>query len=124
MVQTEVMSRIDALVEEEKAEEEEDNNEETALFRKHSAARSISLLARMIEYHRGSRVETYAPLFAVATKLVSEHVLPAEDGAGAAALKSSKDNKSKKITSKNKKALEEEENRENQENSNTDAPSV
>jgi hypothetical protein len=30
----------------------------------------------MIEYHRGSRVETYTPLFDLAAKLVSEKVLP------------------------------------------------
>ncbi|KAL4521880.1 hypothetical protein Ndes2526B_g01987 [Nannochloris sp. 'desiccata'] len=77
VVQAEVMSRVEAILE--TADEDQDDDLEGALFMKRSAARSVALLARMIEYHRGSRVESYAPLFDLATKLVSEKVLPGED---------------------------------------------
>jgi len=96
VVQTEVMSRVEAILEATDDEYQEDDEEYT--FKRCSAARSIGLLARMIEYRRGSRVETYAPLFAVATKLVSEKVLCGGDNKASL---DSPDSNSKK-TSRNK----------------------
>ena len=76
VVRRKVMSRVETILE--ISDNEEDQEEEEDAYKRYSAARSIALLARMLEYHRGSRVEAYAPLFKVATKLVNEKVLPSE----------------------------------------------
>ena len=75
-----VSARLDALIEAHKNE-----NETSVEDARWAAARGVALLSRMIEYHRGSRVETYAPLFALSIQLIGPEVLtqddkPAENG--------------------------------------------
>lgn len=69
-VQGEVTARLDAL-----QEAIHDNESPSVGELRWAAARGVALLSRMIEYHRGSRVETYSPLFAMATRLIGPEML-------------------------------------------------
>ena len=74
-----------------------------------AAARGVALLARMIEYRRGSRVETFDPHFAIAKRLASAEVVPGHDnGKGA-----SKVGKPPQNAEKTNKEEEEEKEQEN-----------
>jgi U3 small nucleolar RNA-associated protein 20 len=54
--------------------------EEERMKARRAAARSVGLVAQMVEYYRGSRIDDYAPLFALASRLAAPAFSSAAQG--------------------------------------------